>query len=305
MLQVQRSPMLTVDRVLTLIDPSGLAPGALDQALVLTDRFDATLHVLPLPNGETTKDALSIRDRLLELVDERKHLLGMHPTITISSDTVDLHPRTAEDLLNYARTHDIDLIVADTPEDRGPIPAMASPSIGTLAVDAEIPLFVVEHCADAANFRRILVPTDFSDHARLALQHAKALADLYDASIDVLHVMERPQYVALNATDMLSLSDATLAERNAKRRLDDLLANTIGQDVPVRTHVLHGDAADQICHFVNAHPIDLVVLSTHGVISGATHRLGNVADKVLRRVTVPIFLTRAFGRSLVPESTVP
>ena len=291
--------MLSIDRVLTLVDPSTTTPRALDQALVLADRCAASVHVLPFPNGGTSAGAHTHHARLQQLVEERRKHLGVTPAVAVPSTPQESSASDASAPLEYTRDHDIGLIIADTPADRGPIPALASSPMRALAEQADVPLFVVAHHPAAAHFRRILVPTDFSDHAQSAFEHAKELADLYGAELDVLHVMERPQYVALSATDMLALSDATLPERNAQRRIDDLIKTAGGPDVPIRTHFRHGDAADQICHFADEHPIDLVVLSTHGVISRRHHPLGNVADKVLRRVKTPVFLTRAFGRSLV------
>lgn len=295
--------MLTADRILALIDPSVSAPRSLDQALLLADQCGATVHILPFPHQEPSPDLEAFRDRIVRLADERMRHVGATPDITVPSTGFDLRPPMTEVLLRYAQTHDIDLIVADTPDDRGAIPALASAPVRALAEDSDVPLFVVGHRTESTPFRRILAPTDFSDHARSALRHAQELAALYGASLDVLHVLERPQYVALNATDMLALGDATITQRKAQRRLDTLVADLEPPAVPVQTHLRHGDAADQICHFVDEHPVDLIVLSTHGVISRSHHRLGNVADKVLRRVTCPVFLIPAFGRSLVPAAT--
>jgi nucleotide-binding universal stress UspA family protein len=292
--------MLTIDRVLTFVDPSAPGLEALDQALTVADRCAATVHVLAFPSD--TPNTPPSQTQIQALVTDRTQHLAVQPSVCIPSASDGPSPVTPESLLTYAQSHEVDLIIADTPADRGRIPVLASASLQALAEDADIPLFVVAHHGDASDFRRILVPTDFSDHAVSAFKHAKELAALYDASIDVLHVLERPQYVALNPTDLLALSDATLPERNAQRRLDALIDTATGPSVPVRTHLRHGDAADQVCHFVDEQPVDLVVLSTHGAISRRNHPLGNVADKVLRRVTAPIFLTRAFGRSLVPPS---
>jgi nucleotide-binding universal stress UspA family protein len=174
---------------------------------------------------------------------------------------------------------------------------LANEPVASIARRTSLPLFTVGHRLTNDPIRRILLPTDFSEHARDALAHAKALAHAYAASLDVLHVLERPQYVALNATDMLAMSDATLPERKARRRIETFLGTVNGSPVDTRIHVDHGDVADCIGHFADQHATDLVVLSTHGVIGQPTRPLGSVAEKVLRRIARPTFLTRAFGRS--------
>ena len=208
-------------------------------------------------------------------------------------------PTDPDALLEAISVIDPDLVVADTPTDRGPIPVLASEPIACIARHTEVPLFVAGHQSDEEAVRRILVPTDFSQHARTALAHAKVLAALYNATVDVLHVLERPQYVALNATDLLAMNDATLPERKARRRTQTFVDSVDNASAPTRIHLDHGDAPNRIGHFVDEKAPDLVVLSTHGVIGQPSHPFGTVAEKVLRRVTRPVFLTRAFGRSLV------
>lgn len=312
--------MLQVDRILCPLDASAASLPALDQALFLGARLDATIYVVPPPRCEpdasplnsdgpvptrpsrATSSAGPIRSALREVVSTAMSAMDAPPTVVIP-DTDALFPEPSPtDLLHFADATDIDLLVVDTPDDRGPIPALASAPVRCLVQQATIPVFVVEHECTPDAFRRILVPTDFSEHARGALAHAKALAALYDASIDLLHVLERPQYVALNSTDLLSLSDATLTERKARRRVETFYESLNSVHVPARLHLAHGDAADQIGHFVDEHAIDLVVLSTHGVIGRPQRPLGSVVDKVLRRVAHPVFLTRAFGHSLLSTS---
>jgi len=298
--------MLHVDRILCPFEPTADldASPAFSQSLHLAEQFGASVHAVPYSRkaGRTESGATASSGS-----DERGEAAAISAAADASDSGVRVvsppagfndDPSTA-DLVQYASDHEIDLIIVDTPRDRGPIPPMASDPVRTIVEMADMPVFVAAHSATPSAVRRILVPVDFSEHAREALQHAKFLADSYGASIDLLHVIERPQYVALNPTDMLAFSDATLTERKTRRRIKSFLDETNGVSVPARFHLAHGNAADQIVNFTGEHPIDLVVLSTHGVIGRPQHPLGTVADKVLRRAACPILLTRAFGRSLV------
>lgn len=290
--------MLQADRILTFVDPASTTQDALDHAARVAAASNAVLHVMPLSlfaGGEgppATEQNGSMDDTWTEA--------PLRAAARIAPEVVVMDPvHTADALVQRVSDQSIDLVVADTPHDRGPIPLLASRPVASMARRLDIPLFVVGHRPIDQPIRRILVPTDFSEHARSALAHAKALATIYDASIDVLHVLERPQYVALNATDMLAMSDATIPERKARRRSEAFVDSINGTRVGTEVHLDHGDAPDCIGHFVDRHSIDLVVLATHGVIGQPNHPLGTVAEKVLRRVTQPVFLTRAFGRSIV------
>ncbi|MGZ3458760.1 MAG: universal stress protein, partial [Archangium sp.] len=52
--------------------------------------------------------------------------------------------------------------------------------------------------------RRILVPTDFSEHSRRALEHALSLAEAMGASVDLLHVWEPPWNLTADAVSMMA-----------------------------------------------------------------------------------------------------
>lgn len=294
--------MIQPDRILCLLDPRASAHPALQQALYLAERLGSTAYVAPAPvmqeaaSSPAAAPAAGPLQATVEHVQEDTGTAG----VPVAYPDADALPNSVDGLIAWVEDAEIDLLLMDTPEDRGPIPVLASDPVRALAERMPIPVFVVEHAPTPTSFRRLLVPIDFSEHSREALAVAKSLAALYDASLDVLHVMERPQYVALNPTDLLALSDATLPERKTRRRLQSFLAATPGPEVPARLHLLHGDAADQIGHFADEHAIDMVVLSTHGVIGRPQHALGTVADKVLRRVARPVFLARAFGTSLIP-----
>jgi nucleotide-binding universal stress UspA family protein len=167
-----------------------------------------------------------------------------------------------------------------------------------LVEQTDVPLLVADGLPAVGDLQRLLVPVDFSDHAREALAAARALAHALGATLDVLHVVERPQFVALNTADLLALPDATLADRRVRRRLEAFVAEAGGPDVPSRLHVAHGEVPDRLDAFAARQRSDLIVMSTHGTLSGAHRPLGTVAERTMRHVARPVLLTRAFGASL-------
>jgi nucleotide-binding universal stress UspA family protein len=301
--------MLHAQSILCPVHPGASTHPALQQALSLAESCRAELHVVPLPQpaGSTeAADGPPLHNQLLDVVAEATSGSPLPPdAVHIALDDA---PPALDEVLAYVDEQSIDLVVIDTPPDRGAIPALASDPTRRFVTDLSVPVFVTGRSVMAcdpvgarhdAPSRRILVPTDFSENSMSALRHAFGMAAELDAEIDVLHVMDRPQYVALNATDMLALSDATLPERKARRRVKSLIPT--GTSLPaVNVFIRHGDAADQIGQFATERDSDLLVMSTHGTISRKQHPLGHVVERVLRRVARPVFLARAFGTSLVP-----
>lgn len=273
------------------------APAALKQALYLADYLDAAVHVMPLPS-ESPLDRDELHARIAPLTSKEPGGPSLHVAEAPASDA---SPISA--VRQYIADENIDLVVTDTPSDRGPVPPLAAASTQALIRDVDCPLFIVEHVEEPASIRRILVPTDFSEPALSALKHAMALARLYDASIDVLYVIDSIPYVALTPRDRLSLGTTPLTEQRGRRRLQTFLQEGHSSDVTIRPHLAYGDPADQIAHFAEQETVDLVLLSSHGVNASSSRPLGTVAESVLGRATRPVFLLSAPGSSLLATAS--
>jgi len=255
---------------------------ALRHAVYLACAFEAELHAVPLE--ETAPDRLQETARAAAPAHCRD-ALDLHVEAPVSS--AEALPET---LRASADELDADLVVTAPPDDRGPIPPLADPRTQALLKGLSCSVLVTGETIPAAT-RHLLLPTDLSAATRLVLDCATTLAPLYDASIDLLHVIEAAPYVALTPVDRLSLSGPSFPERRARRRLNALMEET---DAPVslELHVAHGDPVDQISRFVNRHNVDLMVLPARSERTPPSTSLGSVTDRVLRRVTCPVLLAR-------------
>lgn len=143
--------------------------------------------------------------------------------------------------------------------------------------------------------RSILVPVDFSDCSRAALDYAEALADKFGATLDVLHVWEIPPYIPPEAlvgvpggmTETLS----NTARANAEQQLRAFETATKAPGSRLRKSRLEsGDPARTIVEIADKDGYDLIAIGTHGR-TGIGHLLmGSVAEKVLRRAHCPVFV---------------
>lgn len=283
--------MLHVANILVPVDPA--APdAALSQALFWAHRLEATVHAVAVhvaggdsvPAPPVARSAPSIHRRAQACAQR----LGL-PSIDLRAMSMDA-PSLAQGAIWYAAEYDMDLVITALPPHERI----------TLTQRLALPVHIVGASTVAAQpFRRVLAPIDFSRHARQGLAHARLLAVLFDATLHVLHVLERPPYVALNSTDLLALSDAKLPERRALRRAKTLLDDTTGPPVETQFHVTHGDPAREIAAFADEPESDLLVLSSHGSTGQSDHPLGTVTEKLVRRIDASIFLINSFGTSLV------
>jgi len=144
-------------------------------------------------------------------------------------------------------------------------------------------------------YKQILVPLDGSDLAELALDHAFALARLSQADVTLFQVVPPIEHIISSGADHPIYVDEQFA---ARRELAVDYMHTVCDrrdcaEISVETVVEMGSPAEKIIDYAHEHPIDLIVMATHGHSGLKRWVYGSVADKVLRGAELPILLIRA------------
>lgn len=143
--------------------------------------------------------------------------------------------------------------------------------------------------------KKVLFPTDFSDCARQALNHALFLAEDFDAELHMLHAVVLHQEDPANP-DLQFTSDVELLDRLsaiARTRLAELAEHTTSQ-VKVRQTERRGFSASVvILEYADEIEADLIVMGTHGHRGAARFFLGSVAEQVVRHARCPVLTLRA------------
>lgn len=146
------------------------------------------------------------------------------------------------------------------------------------------------------DYKRILVPLDFSACSRTAFSHALALAEKFGSTVDVLHVWEPSRYVGPDVMlhlpgDNKSLADCVRDE--ARLELEKLLAQVKKPDTVTVNSILEaGDARRRIIELTESGMYDLVVMGTNGRTGLTRFVLGSVAENVVRRSYCPVLTVR-------------
>lgn len=147
---------------------------------------------------------------------------------------------------------------------------------------------------------RILVPIDFSEHSKKALQYAIPFAEQFKASIDLLYVVEPTVYPAdfsFGQVGFPSVEDE-LRHRGSEE-LERLIASEIGTRVPARSMVRTGKAFNEIDQYAKEQSVDMIIIATHGH-SGMEHVLfGSTAEKVVRYAPCPVLVVRIDEKEFV------
>jgi nucleotide-binding universal stress UspA family protein len=146
-----------------------------------------------------------------------------------------------------------------------------------------------------ASIRRILVPVDFSEHAREALLYAVRLAAPLEADVDALHV-DAEADAATEHVVVPGHPDRTIAQElddRARAELDAFLRSVrahVPLEVRVAARVRRGDAARIIVE--ESEDYDLVLMGRHGRTALLHLLVGSVTEKVLRHARCPVLTVR-------------
>ncbi|MCA9589414.1 MAG: universal stress protein [Myxococcales bacterium] len=141
--------------------------------------------------------------------------------------------------------------------------------------------------------KRILVATDLSDGADIALDLAKTIAERDGAELAVVHVI--PDVGPVNmlfpqANEKAALAITDLTQR-ASEALEAKLEARLG-GFPARVFVDAGVDYERIIDRANELDADLVLVGSHGRTGLARALLGSVAEKVVRNAGRRVLVVR-------------
>ena len=144
----------------------------------------------------------------------------------------------------------------------------------------------------------ILVPHDFSASAEHAVRIACAEARIHGARIVLLHVAELMPHFGPDTTLMVRPGTTTpisvrrYVVETAEAELYAVARQVLAEGIEVTVAVRSGVPVDEIRAYVREHPVDVVVMGTHGR-TGLRHALvGSVAERIVRLSSVPVLTIR-------------
>jgi nucleotide-binding universal stress UspA family protein len=147
--------------------------------------------------------------------------------------------------------------------------------------------------ADNLVIKRVLVPIDFSEHSKNALQYAISFAKQFKSELLLVYVVEPTIYPADFSFGQVAVPsiENELRERG-KTELDNLLKTQVGTALTARAIVKTGKPFLEIIDLAVEEDVDIIVIATHGH-TGVEHILfGGTAEKVVRKAPCPVLVVR-------------
>jgi nucleotide-binding universal stress UspA family protein len=140
-------------------------------------------------------------------------------------------------------------------------------------------------------YDRILVPTDGSDPATAATDHALTIADRFGAAVHAVYVVDTDG-IAHEAPELGLGALRSALEEEGEAATGAVRTRAEEHGVDVTTAIVEGVAEDAVVDYAETKGIDLIVMGTHGRHGIDRYLVGSVTERVVRRTAVPTLVVR-------------
>ncbi len=291
-----------LDTVLAATDFSDTAHLAVEHAAALARRQAARLILV---HGHTMgvywvgpAKPLTIPSSYEESVlrDTREQLDALAARLREEGVEVDTRLVSAsgtEATLYVAKETDADLIVTGTRGHTGFKHLLLGSTAEEIVRTARCPVLSI-HPGDevpAGGRIRIVLPTDFSDDATLALEHAVELlsGEPSECELVLVHVLHTPALLAPMVGDIaMRQVFVDQAREKATEGLEELAEQLRAEGHEVKTRVFEGDPAGMLADTARDCEASMIAMGTRGLTGLKRIVQGSVADRTVRHASCPV-----------------
>jgi nucleotide-binding universal stress UspA family protein len=294
------------DDILFPTDGSDPAESALEYALQIASEHEATIHILNV--ADTGRDSVTtVRGEVIDALEAEGQRIvedaAQHARdrgASVVSEVLQGDPY--ETIVDYSNQSTTDCIVMPTHGRRGIHRFLLGSVTERVINTAEVPVISVNPDRDRP-FRypcqHVLVPTDGSRGAELALTEGIDIAKATGATLHLLHVVETGSLgpdarSVLKEGELIERANEILAEATEKVEEASLDA--------VTSVIEHGEPAKVIRDYIDENEIDLTVMGTHGQTDFSRYVMGGVSAKLVRTSPVPMLWVREPESDITPPS---
>jgi len=138
--------------------------------------------------------------------------------------------------------------------------------------------------------RKILMPVDFSENSRVALDWAMSIANKLGAKVILFHAMETSDFIkelAEQEDDVLSR-----VKSGAAMQLQQFADKYNDKKISVAASIDEGKPFVKIIEAAKSYDVDLIVMGTHGRTGLRQTLIGSVAEKVVRKAPCPVMIVK-------------
>jgi len=277
-----------IERIVVPLDGSLTAEAILPQVRRLLYRNDSEVILVRAVNPPMAENAIRVAEA--ELAAAREYVLGQMDRLEKAGVRAKYVVRIGSPvgvILDVAEEHRATMIALATHGSTGLKRLLLGSVAEGLVRKSPVPVFLVRPFwsyellapvrPEKAPVRNVLLAVDGSDLALEALPGVMEFAELFEARVVLLRVLEeKDPETAVEAEKQLKAIAKTIEKKG----------------IETISLVERGEPVEQILKAIRFHEIDLLAMATHGR-SGLTRAVtGSVTEEVLRRATVPLLIAR-------------
>jgi nucleotide-binding universal stress UspA family protein len=211
--------------------------------------------------------------------------------------------RAPEQILQFAKEHEVDLIVLSSHGEGGLSGWVLSGTVQKVVARAHTSILIVPAYAHEGKrigelrFDKILVPLDCSPRAESILPLATALGRAYKSKLILAHIVPEPDMPRRMPPSQEDVALAVqLTERNrreAEHYMSELQHRLSAQGVePEVRIVVSPRRARSIRALAERENVDLVLVSAHGKTGDASERYGGIAARLIQESGRPVVIVQ-------------
>ncbi len=140
---------------------------------------------------------------------------------------------------------------------------------------------------------KILVPLDFSEYSKMALDYAIAFAKKFQSELILVYVIEPIVYPSDFGLGQIPINQVDFEiQSKAEEELRKIINEKIPQEIKANYIVKTGKPFIEIINTAEETKSELIIIASHGH-TGIEHILfGSTAEKVVRKSPVPVLTLR-------------
>jgi nucleotide-binding universal stress UspA family protein len=294
------------DKLLVPLDGSSLAECVLPHAAKIARASDSQIYFLRVldPISAATRprsvDPFDWQVRKAEAESYLKNVASRFDDIGLRSNTVILEGKAAENIIDFAHTNGINLIIMSSHGQSGISGWNVSSVVQKVILRAQTSIMIVRayqhnpQSIEDFEYQRILLPLDGSQRAEYVLPLATSIAGSGKTEIIIAHIVKKPEMprrTPLSQDDMALINELT--ERNrveASKYIEDLESRF---DCEVDTRLMVSDHVGSSLHqIVEQDDVDLVILSAHGYSGESRWPYGRTVVSFIAYGTTPLLVVQ-------------
>lgn len=243
-----------ISNILVPSDFSEVSNNALKYAIGFALQTKSKIHVLHVKSFPVL-DTSFPADAYATLIEEmnkiaKDGLEKLKKTLLepagVDYDLADISGFVNDEIENYAKSNEIDLIIMGTTGASGLQELLIGSNAATTVGRSEIPVMVIPPTFAFTEIKHILYASDYTEPEFPALSRLMYFAELNDAAISVLHVKTDYDHYFNAANNFFVRNKAHIKRENIR------LVKSEKEDV-----------AEAIDNYINENQIDLLVLAKH------------------------------------------